>query len=410
MKTEQNQSIRGFLIFTLFLTLLIGLCLPAAFEAAAQVGVDARDSGKKKEDAKSSNPTKTTKSTKRSSKSAKAKANLNTGILILKTDLACRIMIRSEGLSEINFVGYKDDYVEVSLKAGQHFVLAQSLDGLYNWVEWVHIEKSERLEVNIKLKEKKIAAERKAEDDRKAEEARKDDERKAQDERAAKERDNREIDGLRNSFARIPAGRFLLGSNSGEADERPALIVTISRSFEIGKYEVTQAQWYALMRNNPSHFKAATRPVEKVSWYDIQDFILKMNDMNDAYIYRLPTEAEWEYACRAGSLGEYAGNLNEIAWYKETSGNTTHTVGLGRPNAWGLYDMHGNVWEWCADWYIDYYYSGVDPTGPSSGSKRVMRGGGWDNTASYLRSAYRSANSPGFRYGNLGFRLVRTLR
>jgi formylglycine-generating enzyme required for sulfatase activity len=410
MKTEHNQNIRGFLIFTLLLTLLIGLCLPAAFQAAAQVGVDARDSGKKKEDAKSSKPTKTTKSTKRSTKSAKAKSNPHTGILILKTDLICRITIR-ESTGELNLDGVTlVDYRELPLKVGRHHIIAYSLDDRYSWNQWVQIEKSKQLEVNIELKEKKIMAEWKAEKDRKVEEARKDAEKKAQDERAAKERDNREIDELRNGFVRIPAGRFLLGSNSGEADEKPALIVTISRSFEIGKYEVTQSQWYALMRNNPSHFKGAILPVEKVSWYDIQDFILKMNDMNDAYTYRLPTEAEWEYACRAGTEGDFAGILGEMAWYKETSGDKTHSVGRGRPNAWGLYDMHGNVWEWCQDWYLDYYYLGVDPTGPSSGSKRVIRGGGWESSATNCRSAVRGAGIAGSRAGNVGFRLVRTPR
>jgi formylglycine-generating enzyme required for sulfatase activity len=179
----------------------------------------------------------------------------------------------------------------------------------------------------------------------------------------------------------------------------------------MGKYEVTQAQWEAVMGNNPSRFKGPNRPVEMVSWDDAQAFIAALNRRNDGYVYRLPTEAEWEYACRAGSTGDYAGKLDEMGWYEENAGRQTHPVGQKQPNAWGLYDMHGNVSEWCQDSYR-LYPDGVvtDPQGPSSDSNRVIRGGGWGYAAAYCRSAYRYGLSPGYRDLALGFRLVRTAK
>ncbi len=221
---------------------------------------------------------------------------------------------------------------------------------------------------------------------------------------------------LFNSFVQIPAGEFPMGSeNGGDDDEKPVHRVRISRAFEIGKYEVTQAQWQAVMGGNPSHFKncGGNCPVENVSWNDAQQFIRKLNALNDGYTYRLPTEAEWEYACRAGSTGDYAGNLDAMAWYDKNSGNTTHPVGQKQPNAWRLYDMHGNVWEWCEDWYGGNYYAqspSVDPRGPSARSVRLIRGGCWNSFARFCRSAYRDGYAPTIRRGFLGFRLVRTLR
>ncbi len=221
----------------------------------------------------------------------------------------------------------------------------------------------------------------------------------------------------RDGFVLIPAGEFMMGSENGRSDEKPVHKVTISRSFEMGKYQVTQAQWEAVMgdkwwaKNNPSHFKGAKLPVESVSWDDAQEFIEKLNAKNDGYIYRLPTEAEWEYACRAGSTGDYAGDLDGMAWYDSNSANKTHPVGEKKPNAWGLHDMHGNVWEWCMDWYSSDYYSqspSTDPSGPSTGSVRLVRGGSWSGDARDCRSANRDGCAPTIRGDNLGFRLVRT--
>jgi formylglycine-generating enzyme required for sulfatase activity len=211
-------------------------------------------------------------------------------------------------------------------------------------------------------------------------------------------------------FVRIQAGSFMMGSNNGDSDEKPVHRVTISNGFEMGKYEVTQLQWRAIMGNNPSYFKGCNScPVEQVSWDDVQEFINKLNAKNDGYEYRLPTEAEWEYACRAGTTGGYAGNLDSMAWYDSNSGDKTHPVGTKQPNAWGLYDMHGNVWEWCQDWYGAYPSNAVtDPAGARSGSYRVIRGGGWGSGAQDCRAADRYGYAPDVRNGDLGFRLIRT--
>ncbi len=203
---------------------------------------------------------------------------------------------------------------------------------------------------------------------------------------------------MRNSldveFVLISEGEFLMGSADGENDERPVHKVRISQPFYLGKYEVTQAQWEAVMGNNPSHFKGSffkkgdpNRPVENVSWEEVQEFIRKLNAKEGGAHYRLPTEAEWEYTCRAGSTTAYCFGddeelLGEYAWYGENAGIQTHPVGQLKPNAWGLYDMHGNVWEWVQDCYGEYPAEAVtDPQGPSSGSSRVKRGGGWSSTA-----------------------------
>jgi formylglycine-generating enzyme required for sulfatase activity len=167
------------------------------------------------------------------------------------------------------------------------------------------------------------------------------------------------------------------------------------------------------MGKNPSSFKGDNLPVENVSWNDAQEFIRKLNQADSKYQYRLPTEAEWEYACRAGTTGDYAGNLDAMAWYSSNAGSSTHPVGQKQANKWGLYDMHGNVWEWCQDWYDSDYYRqspGADPTGPTAGSYRVFRGGEWSSNADNCRAAYRYDNSPGYRIYFRGFRLLRTAK
>jgi formylglycine-generating enzyme required for sulfatase activity len=216
-------------------------------------------------------------------------------------------------------------------------------------------------------------------------------------------------------FMLIPAGTFRMGSDSGASDEKPVHEVRISKPFYLGKYEVTQQEWQAIMGTNPSRFKDDPRlPVENVSWNDVQEFIQKLNAKEGGTRYRLPTEAEWEYAARAGtttaySFGNDAGQLGEYAWYGANSGSKTHLVGQKKPNAWGLYDMHGNVWEWVEDWYGPYTAgAAVDPAGPSSGSYRVHRGGSWLYFARNCRSADRGNGAPGGRDGGLGFRLLRT--
>jgi formylglycine-generating enzyme required for sulfatase activity len=211
--------------------------------------------------------------------------------------------------------------------------------------------------------------------------------------------------GVKLELVRIPAGTFLMGSPATEAqrgsDEAPPHAVTFSRPFYMGKCGVTQAQYEQVMGANPSHFKGAQNPVEGVAWGEAQDFCRKVSAMSGVAV-RLPTEAEREYACRAGSttaysFGDSADGLAEYAWYRGNSGNTTHPVGEKKPNAWGLYDMHGNVWEWCQDRYGDAYYAEnppVDPQGPAQGAHHVVRGGSWDGDPEICRSAFRGWNIP----------------
>jgi len=220
-------------------------------------------------------------------------------------------------------------------------------------------------------------------------------------------------------FVLIPAGTFMMGTaitEEGDEDEHPQHHVTLSQPFYLQTTPVTQGQWRHLMEGNPSSFSNCGEdcPVEHVSWHDAQKFIKKLNQLERIDQYRLPTEAEWEYACRAGStlsfcFGDEETELGHYAWYEDNSQESTHPVGQLKPNAWGLYDMHGNVFEWCQDWYGEYAPEPVtDPTGPSSGEFRVLRGGSWDGEAGDLRSAYRHRLTPGYRYGHEGFRVARS--
>ena len=217
------------------------------------------------------------------------------------------------------------------------------------------------------------------------------------------------FDGM--EFVWVPAGEFRMGSTSAEAMDReqPVTRVRISRGFWLGKYEVTQAQWEGVMGTNPSEFSGCAQcPVEQVSWNDAREFIARLNEQGGGNHYRLPTEAEWEYAARAGTTGDRYGNLDAIAWYWDNSGFRSHPVGQKAPNAWGLHDMLGNVREWVADWSGGYPGGSVtDPRGPGSGLFRVYRGGGWNSYASHCRSSYRINVTPGRSY-NHGFRLLRT--
>jgi len=265
-------------------------------------------------------------------------------------------------------------------------------------------------------------------------------------------------------FVKIAPGEFMMGCSTGDIDcnddERPQHRVQITKPFEIGKYEVTQAQWQSVMGSNPSTSKGDDRPVETVSKNDVQEFVTKLNARNDGYQYRLPTEAEWEYAARAGSAEQYVGGrLDDIAWYAANSEDETHPVGKKKPNAWGVYDMEGNVREWVADWYARDYYSNspaADPKGPAPGQRGqrgergpggrrggpprgfrggpfgpprgdrgdarggpggpgggrgqlgVMRGGAWDNPAPFLRvSARYNYYGPTLRVSDVGLRVVR---
>ncbi|MBI1760077.1 MAG: formylglycine-generating enzyme family protein [Acidobacteria bacterium] len=269
-------------------------------------------------------------------------------------------------------------------------------------------------------------------------------------------------------FVYLPAGSFMRGSTDADIerivkanklidsqvtadlfkDEKPQHRVTISQPFYLGRFEVTQQQWQAVMETtvqqqrdkaNPNYNLSNVGPKQPmyfVSWEEAQEFIQKLNQRNDGFTYRLPTEAEWEYAARAETTGDYAGNLETMAWYGDNSGkaqrdslkewvksgrnaqkyyddflkpngNGTHEVGSKSPNRWGLYDMHGNVWEWCADWYGDYVAGNqIDPKGPDNGTYRVLRGGSWYYYSRVCRSALRFNYSPGDRGLFIGFRVV----
>ena len=239
----------------------------------------------------------------------------------------------------------------------------------------------------------------------------------------------------------IPKGTFMMGSpidkesasndfmtgspieEEGASNDEEQHKVTISKDYYLGVTEVTQGQYEKVMGTNPSHFEkrvirksdSSMYPVEMVSWEDAVEFCKKLSDLPEekeaGRVYRLPTEAEWEYACRAGSksaysFGESTKSLGDYAWFDGNS-DRTHPVGEKKANAWGLYDMQGNVWEWCSDWYDEYPKGAVsDPTGPKQGSYRVIRGGGWGYEAAFCRSAFRGRLDPSIRGHVLGFRLA----
>ncbi|HCC37866.1 MAG TPA: formylglycine-generating enzyme family protein [Treponema sp.] len=232
------------------------------------------------------------------------------------------------------------------------------------------------------------------------------------------------------NFVLVEGGTFQMGSNNGDRDEKPVHQVTV-KSFYMCKYEVTQKEWVEVMGSNPSYFKGDMRPVECVSWNDAVEYCNKRSQKEgltpvyqnsgdvivcdfNANGYRLPTEAEWEYAAKGGNkdaiMYEYSGSnsVGTVAWYDGNSGGMTHDVGTKAPNSLSVYDMSGNVWEWCWDWYGSYGIGAqTDPVGASSGSNRVARGGGWDFVAGILRSAYRGCYGLSYRSDILGFRILR---
>jgi len=225
------------------------------------------------------------------------------------------------------------------------------------------------------------------------------------------------LKGQRWTVRWIPAGRFIMGSPADEAlrdkDEIPHE-VTLSRGFFMAETECTQAQWEGVMGANPSHGKAPDQPVNQVAWKEAQEYCRRLTEMHrsqglipEGWEWDLPTEAQWEYACRAGTTGAFAGNLTDLAWIESNADGKPHAVKTRQPNAWGLHDLHGNVWEWCRDWYGDYPTNAVqDPTGPSAGTFRCYRGGSRIYGARRARSAIRGAMTPELRGDYLGFRPV----
>ena len=223
--------------------------------------------------------------------------------------------------------------------------------------------------------------------------------------------------GAHIEFRLIPAGEFDMGSLPGELerddDESPIRRVINSKPFYLGTCEVTQSQWKAVMGNSLrlSHFKGPDFPADGIQWADAVKFCQRLSE-REHETFRLPTEAEWEFACRAGSttsfsFGDDSSSLSQYAWFNSNSDSQTHPVGRKKPNAFGLHDMHGNVWEWCSDWYDEYHTdSTVDPKGPADGITRVLRGGSWFCTPGLCRSANRGFNNPDTRDDDVGFRIV----
>jgi formylglycine-generating enzyme required for sulfatase activity len=237
---------------------------------------------------------------------------------------------------------------------------------------------------------------------------------------ATGDRERRVIEDLKLELIRVAPGTFMMGSPTDEPErnkaEGPRTEVTLTREFWLGKTEITQGQYEAIMGTNPSTFNTAGKdfPVERVSWIDAMAFCRKLTEreraagrLREGESYTLPTEAQWEFAFRAGTTGAYPGEPDQMGWNKENSENATHAVGLKKPNAWGFYDMAGNVLEWCYDWYGDYPGGAVtDPTGPARGYYRTARGGSWRTEARVGRSAARSGGSAGRLDYTLGFRVA----
>ena len=227
-------------------------------------------------------------------------------------------------------------------------------------------------------------------------------------------------------FIHVNAGTFMMGSEKGFGPEQPVHKVTISKAFQISRHEITQKIWQLVMHTNPSNVKSDNLPVMNVDWKEAISFCNELSKLygydtvyvlsNEEYTYdtsatgfRLPTEAEWEYACRAGSQGDFpgTGNIDDMGWYNGNSAYNPHPVGTKNPNDWGIYDMNGNAWEWCWDWYSPEYYQtspDTDPLGPATGLRHVLRGGSCSDGASFARSANRTY--PANDFSNCGFRIV----
>ncbi|HUQ68517.1 MAG TPA: SUMF1/EgtB/PvdO family nonheme iron enzyme [Planctomycetaceae bacterium] len=233
----------------------------------------------------------------------------------------------------------------------------------------------------------------------------------------------REFTNLKIKFCWCPPGDFEMGSSETSSDHQlneSQHKVTLSRGFWMQQTELTQNQYQQLMGSNPAFYKGEQNPVDSVTWNEANEFARRLSELppekKAGNLFRLPTEAEWEYACRAGSTtvfthGDDEAGLEEFAWYHKNSARTTHPVGKKKPNGWGLHDMHGNVSEWCQDFYGDHSReAAIDPRGPPSGDKRTLRGGGWFQVAMWQRSSHRDAFVPSARYVGLGFRLVATMR
>ena len=230
---------------------------------------------------------------------------------------------------------------------------------------------------------------------------------------AGEERDWEIAPGVKMTFCWCPPGEFLMGSPETEEGRKPdeaQILVRLRKGFWMAKTQVTQRQWVSIMGENPSKFIGDDFPVETVNWNDAQEFVAKLNmqttDFGRVHAV-LPTEAQWEYACRAGTICPFSGEaIDELAWYWDNSEKQLHHVGTKSQNAWGLHDMHGNLDEWCSDWYKENLIGGVDPVGPEFGTEKVFRGGSWLNSVGVCRSASRQKIDPAIRHFLIGFRVA----
>jgi formylglycine-generating enzyme required for sulfatase activity len=232
--------------------------------------------------------------------------------------------------------------------------------------------------------------------------------------RAGEERDWEIAPDVKMTFCWCPPGEFLMGSPKAAEEQlcdEDQVEVKLTKGYWMGKTQVTQAQWFAIMEKNPSKFRGDELPVERVNWFATQDFLIKINQFvghTDKGQMVLPTEAQWEYACLAGNKGLYSGGtIHEVAWYDKNSEGQTHPVGLKNPNIWGLFDMHGNVWEWCADHHEERLPGGVDPCVSNTDECPVYKGGGWYSDEFFCLAARRSYSAPAHCSCGLGFRVAR---
>ncbi len=286
-------------------------------------------------------------------------------------------------------------------------------------VDWAALQNGKALTVKVKGMEQAVPVQwdvPKSPMQLEAEERERQEEERKRQENILAENAKRIVEELLKNMVNVSAGTFWMGATDTDqykqANELPRHQVKLA-AFAISKYPVTQAQWQAVMGTNPSNFKGEDRPVEQVSWNDCQAFCQKLSSLTGK-TFRLPTEAEWECACRAGTqtiwpFGNDQGVLGQYAWFDGNSGNQTHPVGQLQPNAWGLYDMLGNVYEWCSDWFDERYYANSsqdNPQGPSGGQYRVVRGGWYSDYPDRCRSAYHSRAQPDAQGRNLGLRVV----
>ena len=343
-------------------------------------------------------------------------SNRNSGPkLKVLSNLDCVMYLDEEEVGKIT----ADKLLKIPLSEGEYMLRFESAENPADYIagEFNMPDKDKVYSVDL-LSKKQEREKKELKEKERLEQERLERERREKEEKERKEREAQgefEVKGVKFKLVKVGGGTFTMGATTEQVSdaweyEKPAHQVALS-DYYIGETVVTQELWKAVMGNNPSNWKGDKLPVEQVSWEEVQEFIKKLNQ-ETGRIFRLPTEAEWEYAARGGKKSKgykYSGSdkLDEVAWYRGNSGDKTHPVKGKKANELGLYDMSGNVWEWCQDWYGDYSGgSQTDPQGPSSGVHRVVRGGSWYRYAGYCRVSVRGYDNPAGHRSSLGFRLV----